>query len=121
MVVDHVIILLALLLGDPLRTAAICMLSKKYKPKDAEYIWSIWEPHFQLPPAHPLSEGNLAKDHVLTMLQTAYGFGGHPRGDIHCLHDGNPQGGGNCDTNPPSPPPHHLGDLGHPAFYKRYP
>ena len=38
--VDHVTALLALLLEDPLRYAAISLICKRYSPEDSSYIWS---------------------------------------------------------------------------------
>ena len=60
--VDHITALLALLLENSLRSVAIRVLCKSYTP----------EPPIQLPPAHPLTEGTLARDHILTMLHSAY-------------------------------------------------
>ena len=71
--VDHITALLALLLEDPLRFAAINLICKSYSEGDANYIWTQWVPHIQLPvftcaPSHPLAEGNLAMDNILAML-----------------------------------------------------
>ena len=70
--VDHITALLTLLLGDPLRSAAINLICKRHTLEDATYIWSQWEPHIQLPPSRPLAEGNLARDDILAMLQATY-------------------------------------------------
>jgi len=68
--VDHITALLALLLEDPLRFAAISLICKSYSERDASYIWSQCEPHIRLPPSHPLTEANLVKDIILALLQT---------------------------------------------------
>ena len=56
--VDHITDLLALLLEDPLRYAAIRMLCKNYTPEDSSTT-------------HTLAEGARAKEHILIMLQAA--------------------------------------------------
>jgi hypothetical protein len=66
--VDHIPVLLALLVEDPLRSAAMRLLCKSYTPEVFSYIWSQWEPHIQLSSSHPLAEGALARDHILAML-----------------------------------------------------
>jgi hypothetical protein len=78
--VGHITALLALLLEDPLRYLAISPICKSYTPKDSAYIRSQWEPHIQLPPSHPLGEGTIAKDHILTMLQATYTTRNSPSG-----------------------------------------
>jgi hypothetical protein len=70
--IDHITALLALILEDPLRSAAIRMICKSYTPEDFSYIWSQWEPHIQLPPSRSLAEEDRVRDHILTMLQAAY-------------------------------------------------
>jgi hypothetical protein len=70
--VNHITALLALLLEDPLRYAAINLMCKRNSPEDAAYIWSQWEPHIQLPPSHLLAEADLARDSILAMPQAAY-------------------------------------------------
>ena len=123
------------LAGPPPRgPPPIRLHSKKYKPKDTEYIRSIWEPHFQLPPSHPLSEGNLAIDQILTMLQTAYASPEAAAGDAHALtelvsvaipveifitYTAVTLREKEMVILTPPPPPHHLGDPGHPALHKR--
>jgi hypothetical protein len=50
---------------------AISFICKSYSEDEAAYIWSQWEPHFQLPPSHPLAELHLARDNILTVLQAS--------------------------------------------------
>jgi hypothetical protein len=66
--IDHITALLALLTGEPLRAA---VLYPSYTPANVTYIWSIWEPHIKPPSIHPLAEGTLAKDTVLSLLHRA--------------------------------------------------
>jgi hypothetical protein len=70
--VDHVTALLALLLEDPLRSAAINHICKSYSEGDASYIWSQCDPHIRLPPSHPLAEANHASDSILALVQATY-------------------------------------------------
>jgi hypothetical protein len=70
--VDHITTLLAILLGDPLRSTALRLICKSFTPEDSSYIWSQWKPHFTLPSSHPLAEGTLARDRILSMMQMAY-------------------------------------------------
>ena len=70
--VDHITSLLALVLEDPLRSAAISLICKRYSPKDSSYSWSQWEPHIQLPPPHPRAEATRAQDHIFAMLRATY-------------------------------------------------
>jgi hypothetical protein len=69
--VDHITAMLALLMEDPLRFAAISLICKSYYVEDATYIWSQWERHIHFPPSHPLAEANLARDSILAMLQAS--------------------------------------------------
>jgi hypothetical protein len=85
MMVDHITALLALLMEDPLRSAAISRIRKRYIPEDASYILSQWEPHIQLPPSHPLAKADLAKDHTLAMLQATYTTPELEARDTHAL------------------------------------
>jgi hypothetical protein len=70
--VDHINVQLALLLEDPLRSAAVILICKSYSAGAATYIWSQVKPHIQLPPFHPLAEANLARGNILAMIQAAY-------------------------------------------------
>jgi len=70
--VDHATALLALLLEDPLRSAAINLVCKSYSEGDTSCIWSQWEPHIRIPPSHPLAEANLARDSILALLKATY-------------------------------------------------
>ena len=72
MEVEHITTPMALLLPNPAREIASSLLCKAYSPEDAAYIWSVLEPHFQLPPTHPWAEGTHAKDAILAMLQMVY-------------------------------------------------
>ncbi len=83
--VDHITAILALLLEDPLRSAALCLLCKSYTPEVSAYIWSRREDHFQLLSSHPLAEGTLAKDRILFMLQTSYTTPELAARDTHAL------------------------------------
>ncbi len=68
MQVDHITALSALLLEDPLRSAAVSLICKSYTLVESSYICSQWEPHIQLPPPHPLAVEDRARDHILAML-----------------------------------------------------
>ncbi len=84
--VDHITVLLALLLEDPLHSTALSLFCKSNTPEDSPYIWSQWEQdHFQLLSSHPLAERTLAKDRNLTMLQTAYTTPKLEARDTHAL------------------------------------
>jgi len=50
----------------------ISLICKSYNPEDSSYIWAQRELHIQLPPSHPLAEGDRSRDHTLTMLQATY-------------------------------------------------
>ena len=117
---DHITAMLALLLGEPLRTSPLQMLYPSYTPADLTYIWSVWDPHIRPPSPHPLAEGTLAKNIVLAFLRMDYILGGrrwghscpnrsssglHPRRDVHSLHGCDTLGGGNGGTHPVLPPP----------------
>ena len=85
--VDHVTTLLALLLEDPLRYAAINLIYKSYSEGDTSYTWSQWEPHTRPPPSHPLAKANLAKDSILALLQATYTAPEPAARDTHALTD----------------------------------
>lgn len=70
--VDHITVLLALLLEDPIRSTAIGLIIKGYSLVDAEIIWSQWEPHLQLPPSHPLAGPGHVERQIMAMLQAVY-------------------------------------------------
>jgi hypothetical protein len=85
--VDHITTLLALLLEDPLCSITIGLVCKSYPADDAAYIWTQWELHIQLPPSHPLAGNELAKDHILAMLQAVYTAPEPGARDIQALTD----------------------------------
>ncbi len=70
--VDRITALLALLLEDPLRSTSIGLIYKSYSKEDAEIIWSQWASYLQVPRSHPLAGDGLARDRIITMLQTYY-------------------------------------------------
>ena len=82
---DRIAALMALLLGEPLRTSALELLYPSYTSADSTYIWPVWEPHIRPPKIHPLAEGTLTRDTVLALLRRDYIASEDAAGDNQAL------------------------------------
>jgi hypothetical protein len=69
MKIDHVMAMLALASGGPIKQTAIHLLNQAYPKQMADRIWAAWAPHILPPPGHILEGPNTPKDVVMAALR----------------------------------------------------